>query len=83
MSPFGRYERVEKLEGSSLSLSESLEVKMARIPPEQYRAFGEFLAAVDRAQTREWVLEPVGAAPFLAPAQPPLPPAQAPAEAPR
>jgi hypothetical protein len=57
-SPFGRFEHTERIEQGSVLLEEKLALPMARVPPDQYQAFGEMLVAIDRAQGQEWVLVP-------------------------
>jgi len=56
-TPFGRYERTETAALGRFAVHETVSLGMARIPPEQYHAFGEFLIAADQAETRELVFE--------------------------
>lgn len=56
-SPFGRYRRLERLEPGLLAIDEKLDLPLARIPPDQYRAFGELLATIDRIQASERILQ--------------------------
>jgi tetratricopeptide (TPR) repeat protein len=74
-SPFGRYERTEQRLPRRLVIREQLDMKMARISPAEYPAFGDFVAGVDKAQAREWVFErPAGSPPPKAlPPEPPAP----------
>jgi hypothetical protein len=56
-SPFGYWERTEqKLPGKTI-LRERLTLPLQRVLPEQYQGFGDFVAAVDKGQAREWVFE--------------------------
>ncbi len=75
-TPFGRYERSEQKEPGKLVLQEQLEVKMARIAPDEYGAFGDFVSSVDKAQAREWVFERPAAPPAPKVAPPEVPPAR-------
>jgi hypothetical protein len=56
-TPFGRFVRVEERAGAGLMLKETLSIPMTRIPADKYRAFGEMVAAIDRAQERELTFE--------------------------
>lgn len=55
-SEYGDYARAESLEGNLLRLDETLTLELARIPPSSYPAFVEFVTAIDRAQSREWIV---------------------------
>lgn len=52
-TPYGRFERSERVEPGRLWITEKAALSMTRVQPEQYRAFGDFLTAADRAEQRE------------------------------
>jgi len=64
---FGSYSHQEEKRPGAIALKERVAVAMARVSPDAYAAFGEFLTAVDRSQAREWILETT--APAVPPAQ--------------
>lgn len=74
-SPFGQFERKEQKAPRRLVVWEKLQMKMARVSPGEYPAFGDFVANVDKAQAREWVFERNP----LPPSTNPLPPSPSPA----
>lgn len=49
-SRWGRYERRERLEGSTLVREERIELPRARVAPEDYPEFARFVTAIDAAQ---------------------------------
>ncbi|MFN7135790.1 MAG: hypothetical protein ACK4N5_27215, partial [Myxococcales bacterium] len=55
-SEYGAYARSEQLEDGRLVLRESVELKLARIPPQRYPGFVDFVTGIDRVQAREWEL---------------------------
>ncbi|MCP3104591.1 tetratricopeptide repeat protein [Myxococcus sp. K15C18031901] len=55
-TPFGRFSRTEKVEGSTLTVTESLRVLRDRVPPNKYEQFSGFTGDVDLIQTREMFL---------------------------
>ncbi|HEY3446633.1 MAG TPA: hypothetical protein VGK67_09725 [Myxococcales bacterium] len=55
-TPFGRFERTERSEPGRFLVEETSTLSLARVTPEQYRTFGEFLIAADRSEQREVVL---------------------------
>ena len=57
-TPFGSYRWSAREEKGKLVLEESLSVPLQRIPPERYKEFVAFVAAVDDAQTQELRLAP-------------------------
>jgi len=59
-SPFGRFERRFEVKPGLVTLHEQVLLSRSRVAPADYRAFGEFVTAVDRVQSSEWVLAPVG-----------------------
>jgi cellulose synthase operon protein C len=55
-SPFGRFERTERLEDGALVREEALELRRARIPPDRYPGFAAFAAGVDEIQDAPVIL---------------------------
>ncbi|MBX7114876.1 MAG: hypothetical protein K1X64_11170 [Myxococcaceae bacterium] len=55
--PFGRYSRKENQQGNVVTIEETLVVKMARIEPKSYLAFGDFAGSVDLIQERDLLIE--------------------------
>jgi len=57
-SPFGKFDMAYKAEENTIVYTEDLVLDALRVPVEQYQAFREFCAEVDRNQKREVVLVP-------------------------
>jgi hypothetical protein len=51
-SPFGAFERRERVEGGALVREERLELRRGRVAPGDYQAFAAFCGAVDAVQAR-------------------------------
>lgn len=49
-TPFGRFSRVERVEGGALVREDRLDIPRARVPPERYPDFAAFAASVDQIQ---------------------------------
>jgi len=54
--PFGDYKRDVAFDGRVLAIRESLDMHRARVAPEQYADFANWVSAVDRAQSVELVV---------------------------
>jgi len=56
-SAWGSFLRRELQQGEQLSIEEEYQLRQARVPVEQYEAFGQFAGEVDLVQGRDLVLE--------------------------
>src|SRR5690606_13770468 len=61
-SAFGTYLRTEKLEGSVLTLEETLELERGRVAPADYGHFGAWAGSVDLIQGRDFRVVPATSA---------------------